>query len=171
MTIRIEELIGDRLRDPVKFVISEAIGICGVDHGGDPASVEGWNANAQEALHDAEVAYIAYGPSTAIATYHNEQLPVGVAAMRRLGLGAGPAHITVLYVLPGYSRHGVGKMLLTMLEGWAARRGHERVLLFSSATARHFYYKQGYRETGHLAVQGAGRTWNFPMVKYFGEKA
>lgn len=70
------------------------------------------------------------------------------------------AHLALLAVRPGYRNHGIGRQLLEWLESSARTAGIFLVRLELRAdndTARQFYEKLGYRETGRRKRYYAGR--------------
>jgi ribosomal-protein-alanine N-acetyltransferase len=70
------------------------------------------------------------------------------------------SHLSLLAVLPGYQRHGVGRQLLEWLEASARTAGIFSVHLELRSTnegARAFYEKLGYRECGRKTAYYGGR--------------
>ena len=73
-------------------------------------------------------------------------------------------HIALNYVLPDARFQGVSRMLLKAMESRAADRGSVICTLTSTETARRFYLRAGYVETGPPC--GAfGTDAGFPMAK------
>lgn len=72
--------------------------------------------------------------------------------------------VTLNYVDPNLTGCGMSRALMDDLERHAASIGIEIMQLVSTASARHFYYKRGYREWT-LPQRGNGLSWNHPMTK------
>jgi len=71
-------------------------------------------------------------------------------------------HVENLAVAPESQRHGVGARLLAHAETLAAAAGATRVALYTNQameTARAFYPRQGYRETGRRVEEGYRRVY------------
>ncbi len=70
------------------------------------------------------------------------------------------AHLSLLAVRPGYQRQGIGRTLIEWLEGSARTAGIFDIRLELRATndsARRFYERLGYRETGVKSGYYCGR--------------
>ena len=69
------------------------------------------------------------------------------------------------YLIPEAQYRGAGKLMLRALEEQAARWGLERVFLTSSVTAKQFYERNGYVQSGEpKSVYGLRRV--YPMSKH-----
>jgi ribosomal protein S18 acetylase RimI-like enzyme len=82
--------------------------------------------------------------------------------------GEDEAHLLLLAVRPGHTRHGVGRRLVDWLEASARVAGITRVTLearFSNAAARVFYMRLGYAQTQLLPGYYGGREASVRMVK------
>lgn len=81
------------------------------------------------------------------ADHSDNHCVVAAAGVRVLGIGLlhRSGEIRLLYLAPGGQRQGTGKAIHAALEGKATEWGLERLVLESTALARPFYEKLGYR--------------------------
>lgn len=126
--------------------------LCGADHGNAPEAVAEWTANKTP---DSLAQMIANG---GIRIAKLDGTPAAVGA---LDLSKGT--ITLNYVDPAYRRHGLSAALLAAMEAELAASGATTAKLTSTATARDFYLRHGWR------TAGPGRTgrWilGYPLEK------
>jgi GNAT superfamily N-acetyltransferase len=73
--------------------------------------------------------------------------------MLAVGSVTDAGEITLNYVSPDASFHGVSRALLVALEARAQERGNQRCTLLSTETARRFYRSAGHIENGPTARQ------------------
>jgi len=128
--------------------------LCVDDHHNDPALLAQWLANKQPDIFRSWIAL------------PGRSFLVAVAAGRIVGVGAvtDKGEVIVNYVSPDARFRGVSRALLAALERRALDRGCAEFTLFSTATARRFYLRCGYVETG--AARGDfGMQSGFPMRK------
>lgn len=74
---------------------------------------------------------------------------VGSVTTRTHFTGESDAYIGELVVASGHERRGVGRRLVTQMEGWATERGHRCITLETGSAnlgARAFYTALGYAE-------------------------
>lgn len=134
-------------------VVSRSIReLCHQDHKGDARLLKTWLAN-KTAEHFK--AWIEASLSSFVA--ETDDSMQGFALLTRGG------ELALLYVSPEIPRQGVGKALLTACEQAACSAGLERVVLHSTRTARDFYARHQYVETGSPR-EGLGMC-SFPMAK------
>lgn len=72
--------------------------------------------------------------------------------------------VQMCYIVPEALYQGYGKALLGAMEQQAARWGLDAVGLNSSITAKAFYERNGYRQTGEPKLMGS-TLGDFPMAK------
>lgn len=126
--------------------------LCVPDHGGDPQRLQAWLANK---------------------TADNFQRWIGASLCaflaERAGTGGGFALVTsagelaLLYVTPELQHRGAGKALLAACEGAVRTAGLAELKLDSTRTARDFYGRNGFSDTGP-PQDGWGMTC-YPMAK------
>lgn len=134
----------------IRRLLNESIReLCFVDHGNDPLTILAWLENAEHNLLRSDFR---------IGTYDGDLL-LGVA-----GVAIG-GDILTNYVAPAGVGFGAGTLMLREMENWVKLRGHARTHVYSTATARNFYFHHGYQEHGAIK-RGAGRSWDFPMRKF-----
>ncbi|MGB3612151.1 MAG: GNAT family N-acetyltransferase [Elainellaceae cyanobacterium] len=62
-------------------------------------------------------------------------------------------YIFLLYVLPSYRRHGIGRALITQAEAWAKERGYRKLSLHvfcQNEAGQHFYQQLSYHPQSTL---------------------
>jgi len=114
--------------------------VCIEDHSHDDEIIGAWCANkTPETL----TRWIADSDRYVVVAEITPHGLVGVAMYHRVN-----AEIELLYLAPEGLRQGFGAQLLATLEAEARRLGHHEVQLSSTATARGFYQRYGYQESG-----------------------
>jgi GNAT superfamily N-acetyltransferase len=116
--------------------------VCVADHRHDPAILQAWLANKTPGNVQAWIE----SPRGFTVVAEAGQGIVGVA---RLG---GDGRVVLCYAVPEVLRRGVGKAMIAALEAEARVRGVKVLELESTRTARDFYRRNGFTETG----EGAG---------------
>jgi GNAT superfamily N-acetyltransferase len=111
---------------------------CAADHCNDQATIERWLKNKTPAIVESWFAWPAYFPLVAVA----DDAIVGVAMLSR------PGRIALLHVDPLARLSGVGAALLQALEQHAAALGVSFMRVASTPSARAFFERNGYAETG-----------------------
>jgi predicted GNAT family acetyltransferase len=96
----------------------------------------------------------------------DNSLLVAVAEAKILGVGSvtDAGEITLNYVSPDERFRGVSHAMLKALEARAMERGNSACRLISTNTAREFYRKRGYIETG-APTRKFGADSGYPMLK------
>jgi N-acetylglutamate synthase-like GNAT family acetyltransferase len=111
--------------------------LCRADHRDDPQTLAQWLANKT--------------PEEFLSWVKNDENFCVVAQSDRL-VGVGLLHrsgeIRLCYVLPGMQGHGIGKAIMSSLEGKARQLGLRTLTLESTVNARSFYESLGYRTSG-----------------------
>lgn len=137
--------------DPRPVIESSVRELCQVDHGGDEPTIKKW---VEDGVKNFVTAYFRW-------YVVDDFVVLGVCAMEKDG------KIVTNYVTPGGEGLGVGRFMMNAMERTARHMFPERltyVTLESTAAARHFYRRRGYREAGP-PYHGAGVSWNHPMIK------
>lgn len=152
MTITIRPARPEDASAASRILTASITALCGADHGHDPEAVAEWTANKTPE-----------GVARMIATggIRIAELDGTPAAVGALDLVRGT--ITLNYVDPAYRRRGLSAALLVAMEAELAASGAVTAKLTSTATARDFYLRHGWRNAG------PGRTgqWilGFPLEK------
>jgi GNAT superfamily N-acetyltransferase len=128
--------------------------LCALDHANDPAKLGPW---LQNKTPEHFLRWLDEPDGWIIVAERDAQL-CGVAMIHA------SHHVRLCYVRPGYERAGIGSALLHALEAYAAEHGANRVKLTSSATARAFYERHGYRPSDESVPAFAGMPV-YPYVK------
>ena len=115
---------------------------CALDHRNDPLLVRDWT---REQSADYISAWLA-DPHLYLSIALLQDKPVGVGMARLNG------EIVLCYVQPESFRRGVGRALVSDLEGWLQVRGVRDVHLNSTRTGVAFYRHLGYREYASALV-------------------
>ena len=124
-------------------VVRQSIeGLCGADHGDDPAVLERWLANKTPGDF---AAWIEADPTGVI-------VGVGTGGVAGVGIVFPDGRIALNYVAPWARFRGVSKGLLLAMEGEAARLGNGCCTLTSTGTAHRFYQARGYEDVGAPVV-------------------
>lgn len=137
--------------DPHPIIDCSVRELCQVDHGGDAATIKQWVEEGVRAFRAAAFRYYVV----------DDFIVLGVCAMDKDG------RIVTNYVSPAGVGMGVGKFMMDALERTARFMVPVRLIhvtLMSTATARHFYRRRGYKEAGP-PHPGAGVSWNHPLIK------
>lgn len=138
--------------DDIKSLILDSIReLCVVDHGNNEVTIEDWYRNAVNAF---------WSESRHRIWTYDGKLLLGIAGCDN------EARIQALYVAPAGVGMGVGAALLAGMERHIKAGGYPCALVNSSMTGRNFYMKHGYYSLGTPQI-GAGRSWNFPMKRWF----
>jgi GNAT superfamily N-acetyltransferase len=130
--------------------------LCRADHADDARTLEQWLANKT--------------PENFLSWLADKDQFCVVAESDRL-VGVGLLHssgeIRLCYLLPGVQGQGIGKAMLSALEAKARALGLRTLTLESTADARAFYEKQGYRRAGK-PLRGFGISHCHPYAKDLG---
>jgi GNAT superfamily N-acetyltransferase len=135
------------LRDSIKK-------LCVADHGNDPLTLEPWLRNKTV---ESFVSWVDNSENHVVVAELDSAIR-GIASVHRSG------EIRLCYVQPGRQRLGIGAALLAALETHAIARGIHKLTLKSTALARAFYERNGYRPAGE-PTPGFGRSFCFPYEK------
>ena len=128
---------------------------CKVDHCDDEHTIRAWLMKAMDDFTDADYV-IVFNPimgDKSITTRIS-----GVAAIQS-------NNITLNYVDINVMGLGISSLMLSHLEDILTKRDIDTVELISTASARRFYMKHGYKEKGKV-TRGSGLSWNFHMYKH-----
>jgi GNAT superfamily N-acetyltransferase len=111
---------------------------CVQDHQNQPQILDAWlgNKTAQNVA-----SWIASPSNFTLVAEHEGQI-VGVALLTQAG------KLSLCYVVPAMLHRGVGKALLAEVEAQARRWDISVIRLHSTASARHFYVRNGYLDAG-----------------------
>ncbi|MES0863136.1 GNAT family N-acetyltransferase [Ruegeria sp. SCPT10] len=135
-----------------RVLIRSITHLCAADHGNDPRLVSLWTANKDPQSIRGR---IQSGSELWVAELADQIAAVG-------GVRQG-TKVSLLYVDPGYIRRGIGRALLARLEQELADQGCLQASLEATHTARAFYLRFGWVQTG------ASEDWHgmtqFPMRK------
>ena len=112
--------------------------LCVADHGHDERVLAAWLANKTP---QNVRAWITSPSSFSVVAVENSEL-------RGFGLIQGDGEIQMCYLVPEVQHRGAGKLMLCALEAQAARWGLRGVFLTSSVTAKRFYERNGYVQSG-----------------------
>lgn len=123
------------------------------EHRGHAVTIDIWHKNALYTLVHCEQLVAVYDCNKLV----RERL--GIAGMSRTG-----GELQLLYVHHMHAGRGLGAQLLKEMENYALVYGHKSMKVQSSGIGRAFYQKHGYEPDGP-PQQGAGVSWNHPMVK------
>lgn len=127
--------------------------VCGPDYDQDEETLAAWCSNKTPERVRAWVR----DPELFTVVAEKAVETVGVAQLHADG------EIRLCYLVPEALGQGIGAALIAALEEEARARALERITLTSTSTAREFYRRHGYRETGEPVAFGAGEA--FPMAK------
>ena len=128
--------------------------LCVADHGHDEQVLSAWLANKTP---ENVRAWITSASSFAVVAVDGSEV-------RGVGLVQRDGEIQMCYVAPEVQYRGAGKLMLCALEEQAARWGLNSVRLTSSVTARRFYERNGYVQSGEpKSVYGLRSV--YPMSK------
>lgn len=142
-------------------VLRESItALCVLDHGDDPAKLGPWlqNKTPEHFLRWLDE------PDSWLIVAERETELCGVAMIHACH------YVRLCYVRPGREHAGVGTALLYTLETHAREHGSLQVKLTSSASARGFYERHGYRPSNE-AVPGFAGMPVYAYAKALGAKA
>ncbi|MFW9077682.1 GNAT family N-acetyltransferase [Pseudomonas sp. P2757] len=126
---------------------------CALDHRNDPRVVESWIR--QQSTEHISVWLADPHLYLNLALLHDK--PVGV------GMAAANGAVMFCHVQPEWFRRGVGRALMSDLEGWLRIRGMAHSRLKSTRTGEAFYRRLGYRETASAVFQQG--VHSLPMYK------
>ncbi|RLN49146.1 hypothetical protein BBJ29_005393 [Phytophthora kernoviae] len=105
-------------------------------------------------LSSIDKSYIASGGNFWVATPRNDATEIiGMVALEAKGDGVG--ELRRLSVKDSYRRLGVGRQLITVLEGWAKKQGYQTIWLVTGAKideARAFYTSMGYTKAKTIVI-------------------
>jgi GNAT superfamily N-acetyltransferase len=128
--------------------------LCTLDHRGDADTLAKWLANK---TRENFVAWLAREDDFCVVAEANGQI-LGVGLIHRSG------EIRLCYLAPGAQRKGVRKAIYLALEEKARVWGVKRLQLDSTASARSFYERLGFRSAG-VAKPGFGISHCHPYEK------
>jgi GNAT superfamily N-acetyltransferase len=128
--------------------------LCIADHGQDEHVLAAWLANKTP---ENVRGWITDSSSFSIVA-------VDGSAVCGFGLIQRDGEIQMCYLVPEVQYRGAGKLLLRALEDQAARWGLSGVFLTSSVTAKPFYERNGYAQSGQPASRYGLRSV-YPMSK------
>lgn len=138
-------------------VLRRSISECCVeDHHNNPEVLSAW---LQNKTPENVSAWFASSEDFAVVAAAGEQV-VGV------GLLTGKGNLALCYVLPEVRFTGVGKALLRAVESHALQTRLNQIHLSSTATAKAFYLRNGFVQSGPPEV-GFG-VQAFPLIKWLG---
>jgi GNAT superfamily N-acetyltransferase len=138
----------------ISRIIERSIRVgCALDHRNDPHLVDRW-VRQQSPEHIS--AWLA-DPQRYLNIALMQGRPVGV------GMALSDGDVTLCHVQPEWFRRGVGRALMTDLEGWLLTRGSARSVLTSTRTGEAFYRRLGYRESAPPLIRHGMRS--LPMHK------
>ena len=112
--------------------------LCVADHGHDEQVLSAWLGNK---IPDNVRAWITSAASFSVVA-------VDGSGVRGFGLIQRGGEIQMCYLVPEVQYRGAGKLMLRALEEQAARWGLNDVFLTSSVTAKRFYERNGYVQSG-----------------------
>src|SRR5262245_56455357 len=112
--------------------------LCVADHGGDERVLSTWLENKTPENSRRWIA----SPS------RFSLVAVDGSTVCGFGLLHADGEIQLCYLVPEVQYRGVGKLMLRALEEQAARWGLKGLFLTSTITARRFYERHGYLQTG-----------------------
>ena len=128
--------------------------LCVADHGHDEQVLSAWLANKTP---ENVRAWITSASSFSVVAVDGSEV-------RGFGLVQRDGEIQMCYLVPEVQYRGAGKLMLRALEEQAARWGLQGVFLTSSVTARRFYERNGYVQSGEpKSVYGLRSV--YPMSK------
>jgi GNAT superfamily N-acetyltransferase len=128
--------------------------LCVADHGHDKEVLAAWLANKTPENVRGWIA----SPSRFSVVAVDGSTVWGFGMVQRDG------EIQLCYLVPEVQYRGAGKLMLRALEEQAARWGLTGVFLTSTVTAKRFYERNGFVQTGEpKSVYGAQKT--YPMSK------
>ena len=107
---------------------------CGPDHHGEPAVLHGWLGNKTP---DNVASWMASPSNCMLVAVRDGEL-VGVSLLNQAG------KLSLCYLVPEAMHAGLGKAMLDGLEAQARQWGVAVLRLHSTATARHFFARNGY---------------------------
>jgi GNAT superfamily N-acetyltransferase len=128
--------------------------LCVADHGHDEHVLSAWLANKTP---ENVRAWISSASSFSVVAVEG-------AEVRGFGLVQNDGEIQMCYLVPEAQYRGAGKLMLRALEEQAARWRLQGVFLTSSVTAKRFYERNGYVQSGEpKSVYGLRSV--YPMAK------
>ena len=123
--------------DLSRVLIRSITQLCKADHGDDPQVIAQWAANKDPVTIRG---WIASGAHIWLAEHAGQVAAVG--GLREAG------EITLLYIDPDHTGHGIGAVLLKRLELELIAAGCSEGRLEATRTAQSFYLKHGWQATG-----------------------
>jgi len=147
--------------DAACYVLRRSITeLCYADHQDNPEILAQWLGNKTPEGFTSWIGQS--GNSVFVAVEDGMILAVGAVT------DAG--EIALNYVSPDARFRGVSRALLTALEARARDRGNIKCRLTSTATARRFYWANGYVDDG-APIVGFASVLGYPMFKHLLERA
>ncbi|MEW2918299.1 GNAT family N-acetyltransferase [Ruegeria sp. ANG10] len=116
--------------------------LCVADHQGDRQAIAYWTANKDPASIRG---WIVAGAHIWLAEHAGQVAAVG---------GLHDDEITLLYIDPDYTGHGIGTALLHRLEKDLIASGQFDARLEATKTAQDFYRRHGWQATGQCGARG-----------------
>ncbi|NOK62050.1 MAG: GNAT family N-acetyltransferase [Chloroflexi bacterium AL-W] len=154
-TLQIRQARPEDAEQAIAVLRASITQLCEADHQNDAFTLSRWLRNKQTATF---VTWL-NNPSNYIIVATDGETICGV------GLITSTGDLDLCYVAPGQQGLGVGYALLTALEAQAWQWGLPHIKLISTAKARTFYEKHGYRQDGS-AVRGHGLLIDYYYIKY-----
>ena len=154
MKFRIRDAVAGDAADAAMIMRHSIEGLCAADHKNDETLLNQWTASKTES----EVRKWIQNPAnwSKIACRRNEA--IGIAML------SGDGEVLLMYVTPDAVGYGVGSGLLAALEETAAQAGLSELRLESTITAKSFYQRNGFSESGQPSYEDSGMP-AYPMTK------
>ena len=151
MTIR--RAISDDAEAIAKLLVRSIREVCGPDYDNDEAILAAWCSNKTPENMRRGI----LNPNNYWIVALDSKTITGTALMTNKG------EINLCYLLPEYLGRGFGKAMLNDMMGYAQTAGLQKVTLETTRTAREFYLRNGFVETG--MIMGMGMIPCFTMVR------
>lgn len=129
---------------------------CVDDHHNNPELLSAWLKNKTP---EKVSAWFASNENFSVVAVSGEQV-VGVGLLTKNG------SLALCYALPEVRFIGVGKALLRAMESHAVQAGFNEIYLSSTATAKAFYLRNGFVQSGPPEVEFGIQA--FPLIKRLG---
>ena len=126
---------------------------CVEDHHNNPKLLSAWLLNKTS---ENVSAWFAANENFSVVAVSGEQV-VGVGLLTKNG------NLALCYALPEVRFTGVGKALLRAMESHAVQAGFNEIYLSSTATAKAFYLRNGFVQSGPSEVEFGIQA--FPLIK------
>lgn len=141
----------------VCIVLRRSITECCVeDHHNNPELLSAW---LQNKTPENVSAWFASNENFSVVAISGKQV-MGVGLLTKSG------NLALCYTLPEVRFTGIGKALLRAMESHAVQAGFNEIYLSSTATAKAFYLRNGFVQSGPPEVEFDIQT--FPLIKRLG---